>query len=126
MIQTRDLIGKPFLYNARGPEEYDCWGLVRECWRRWHGQELPDYPSSTDPRINGDTVNDVTASAHWKRVEGAFPGTVVVMRVRQYGAHVGFVTSSTRVLHTLQGIGVTHSRLATYRRQIMGAYVYAA
>jgi len=38
----QDLIGKPYAHGARGPEEYDCWGLCVEIYKRG-GIVLPDY-----------------------------------------------------------------------------------
>ena len=37
-----DLVGQPFKEGARGPNEFDCWGLVREVAKR-SGTELPDF-----------------------------------------------------------------------------------
>ena len=123
-MQTYDLIGKPFAYHARGPESFDCWGLVRECYFRWHGVELPDYPSTRSPRANDVEISGALKEKRWQRVERPFPGAIALMRVRNFGSHVGFVTSPTRMIHTLQGMGVTSVKTSTFKNQIIGAYVY--
>jgi cell wall-associated NlpC family hydrolase len=46
MTPINDLIGKPFVMGARGPDAYDCWGLVREVMQRMRpGLALPDWAS---------------------------------------------------------------------------------
>jgi len=42
MINIADLVGKPFKSGGRGPDEYDCYGLVIEIYRRL-GIEIPNY-----------------------------------------------------------------------------------
>ena len=37
-----DLIGRPFVDGGRGPENFDCWGLATDVFRR-HGKILPDF-----------------------------------------------------------------------------------
>lgn len=37
-----DLIGKQFVPGGRGPDGFDCYGLVKEIYRR-RGIELPEY-----------------------------------------------------------------------------------
>lgn len=116
-----DLIGVSFRYGARGPDAYDCWGLARECWWRWHGVELPEYRSSTLPAENASEFARA-AERGWVRLEAPRPGSLVLMRIHGFGAHVGFVHSQTRLLQALEGLGVVESRITTYRRQIIGAY----
>jgi cell wall-associated NlpC family hydrolase len=43
-----DLIGTPFRRGARGPDEFDCYGLVKFLIERATGREVPDYQSPTD------------------------------------------------------------------------------
>ena len=46
MTEVNDLIGKPWRLGARGPDAYDCWGLVREVMQRMRpGLPLPDWAS---------------------------------------------------------------------------------
>lgn len=43
LAHVQDLIGKPYVHGARGPDAFDCWGLCMEICGRG-GWELPDYP----------------------------------------------------------------------------------
>lgn len=118
-----DLIGKPFEYGGRGPDVYDCWGLVIECYRRWHGVTLPDQVSTPSPRKNAKLMGEV-AARDFEKLLGPQPGSVLMIRVGQFGAHVGFMISPTRMLHTLEETGATCVRTSLYERQILGAYRY--
>jgi len=42
IADVQDLIGRPYVHGARGPEAFDCWGVCAEVYRR-RGVELPDY-----------------------------------------------------------------------------------
>ena len=46
-LKYEDLLGKKFKYNGRGPDEYDCYGLVKEIYNRL-GIELPEFASTDD------------------------------------------------------------------------------
>lgn len=61
----------------------------------------------------------------WKQLPEIQEGSVLLIRVKRYGAHVGFVHSKTRFLQALEGFGVVESRTHKYQRQIIGAYQYA-
>jgi len=42
-LNINDYIGKPYKVGARGPEFYDCWGLVCAIYKNALGVELPDW-----------------------------------------------------------------------------------
>lgn len=60
----------------------------------------------------------------WQSLPQIEEGSVLLIRVKRYGAHVGFVHSKTRFLQALEGFGVIESRTHRYERQIIGAYRY--
>lgn len=41
-------IGTPHVTNGRGPDGYDCWGLMLAVWRDQRGIELPDFQAPND------------------------------------------------------------------------------
>lgn len=52
-VEYKDLLGKPFRWGARGPDAFDCWGLVMAVFRR-AGVDLKDPTEySDDPKIDG-------------------------------------------------------------------------
>lgn len=42
-----DFVGLPYREGARGPDAYDCYGLVAAVFRAVHGVELPDWYQDT-------------------------------------------------------------------------------
>ncbi|MDX5412901.1 MAG: C40 family peptidase [Rhodobacterales bacterium] len=123
MTCFNDLIGVEFEYGGRGPESFDCWGLVQECHRRWHGIELPDYRSSSN-RSENAAVMAAEGKRLWTQLPEIEPGAVLLLRVGRFGSHVGFAHSRTRFLQALEGFGVMESRVSRFERQIIGAYRY--
>ncbi|HEV7284694.1 MAG TPA: NlpC/P60 family protein [Kaistia sp.] len=122
-----DLIGRPFAYGGRGPEAYDCYGLVMEMWRRVHGTELPDYGSPEKLALISLHMHRA-AGRDWVRVDDFTPGSVVLFRVEGFGAHVGFVLPYRRFLHAWHETGgVTREALDTadWRERRIGCYRFA-
>lgn len=118
-----DLIGVEFEYGGRGPSSYDCWGLVQECYRRWHGVDLPDYRSTSNASENA-VLMEKEGLRLWRQLPSIEKGSVILIRVKRLGAHVGFVHSDTRFIQSLENMGVIESRIDKFQRQILGAYKY--
>lgn len=118
-----DLIGVEFEYGGRGQGSLDCWGLVREAYRRWHGIDLPDYRSSPDHTANA-MIMEAEGQRLWRRLDEIAVGSVILMRIQGIGAHVGFVHHRTRFLHAREHTGVVEAKTRDYRRLIIGAYQY--
>jgi cell wall-associated NlpC family hydrolase len=114
-----DLIGKPFAWKGRGPDTFDCYGLVEEIERR-HGRRVPDYLSPTTFQTISDLVNK--SVSHWTPCEMG-PGAVVTIRVGRYVSHVGVVLPHGRMLHSWERSGgVCIERLDQWSARITGAY----
>lgn len=119
--EQAELIGVPFEYGGRGPDSFDCYGLVKHLYEREHGVVIPDYKSPSDaPRINALFAGNVQL---WQEVERA-PGTVLLVRTRILN-HVGFVVNDRQFMHTwhLSG-GVVCERIQDWERRIIGYYKY--
>lgn len=123
VTELSDLIGKPFVYGARGPAEYDCWGLAMEVHWRWHGVHLPDQASSVNLKANADIVSRCLDSGDWAALQKPVPGSVIIMSVRSVGAHIGFVISPTKFIHAVEDQSVMIERL-NHRMRVIGAYSY--
>jgi cell wall-associated NlpC family hydrolase len=118
-----DLIGKPFEYGARGPDKFDCYGLVIEMHRR-RGFVIPEYVSPT--KLEEIAVLMAGEKRHWQLLATPEPGCVVAIRVRRMVAHVGVVISRTDFLHTWERThGVTLEPLSLWERHIEGFYRFA-
>jgi len=105
-----DLVGKPFLWGARGPDAYDCWGLVAEALNR------VDLPVPPDLMLPDDTVEHTTrtleqqiASPAWVLQTKPEPGDVAALSTNKRIHHVGVLTP-WGVLHTAARCGAVISR----------------
>lgn len=125
MIETEDLIGIPFDYGGRGPETYDCYGLLMECWRRAYGVELPEFRSS---RIAARNALVMARNMHrWREVE-ARPGAGVLLKTKGgVASHVGFLLEQDRMIHTWEKSGgvLIEPLWGDWRNRIVGFYDYA-
>lgn len=122
--ELADLIGVPFEYGGRGPLSYDCYGLVKECWRRMHGVELPDFLSPTDP--GAQAAVGILQLMQWQPVAPA-PGVMAAIRIGSLTRHCGFLIDEDTMLHAWEfSHGVTLVRLNDeWRRRITGYYRHA-
>ncbi len=121
MIEFEDLIGTPFAYNGRGPDFYDCYGVVLEMYRRWSGIEVPDYVSPSEGSLITGLFHD--AIRHWMPAD-VRPGVMIAMRVPG-NVHLGFIVDHHRMIHAWEGSGgVVVEPYRVWDRRIMGAYHY--
>lgn len=122
-FDVQDLIGKPFERGGRGPDAYDCFGLVMELMRRDGAAAIPDYPAPPDLSDVEKVVKEVIGD--WKECEPR-PGCVILFRIKGYGCHVGYLLDRRRFVHTWEGShGVTIERMNDWKRRVIGYYEYA-
>lgn len=115
-----DLIGKPWLRGARGPEAYDCLGLVLEVARRL-GRPLPAYVSDA-AELHRQLAEGGAALGGLPEIDGPEPGAVALLR--GLPAHLGIMLDRYWMLHSVEGIGCLRERIAspTLARRIAGFY----
>lgn len=127
MLQIDKLLGKPFVNGGRGPDNYDCWGLVCEVFRMY-GMELPDYKISCEDVSRIHNEIDVQKQ-YWSRCEtGEIPTpALVVLRFNQaiFCNHTGVYIGDGRFIHTAEKMGVHIDRTDSpaWRRKIEGFYI---
>ena len=127
--QADDLVGTPFEYGGRGPDSYDCYGLVKEIYKR-EGVELPDFIYSKDVADDPLRYSFFEAlmgggKSSWTRIKGPKLGSVVHLQVFGYGCHIGVVSKYNRFYHAWQlSGGVTQERLEPWKRRVLGYYKY--
>lgn len=110
-----DLLGKPFCDGARGPEDYDCVGLLLELERR-RGVELPEWGSHAR-ELRG-------ALAHWQPVTDPEPGDGILFTSDRPLWHVGVVCGGGYMIHAHPGCGVARVRYDAFpwHKRIRGFY----
>lgn len=117
-----DLIGVPFKYGGRGPDTFDCYGLLMKLYKDEHGVDLPDIRS-------GDNLHTIAAQMagrlHLYEEVKKQPGTIILFKVRGMASHVGYYLGKDKFIHTWeQSGGVVIERLSTWDKRIIGFYKY--
>jgi cell wall-associated NlpC family hydrolase len=129
MIDLSDLIGKPYSRGGRGPNAFDCWGLIMEVAKR-AGIELPDIEVPKNEVKRGRIVS-VQKRDNFIRLERFEPYCLVLLRIiddnNNLAWHVGFVLENCgRFIHTTGKMGVNISSLGDpkWNLHIEGFYRY--
>ena len=126
MIWPARYVGAPFKDGGRGPDVFDCWGLVSQVYRDQLGIDLPHYGeiSAADLLRVRREIMAGAASEPWRQVTDPREFDVAVMRLptgRGHG-HVGVLTDPRNVLHVEAGSGAAIEQLnsVTIRNRVMG------
>ena len=121
MDKCTDLIGTPFLFGGRGPDFFDCYGLVMECSRR-NGVVVPDFGFSSDQALISAMMG--STMPQWQETPCG-PGAVVLLRVGRYVSHVGYMIDNDQMIHTWDASGgVLIERIDVWKQRIVGFYKY--
>ena len=92
LLDVNDLLGKPYQAHARGPNAYDCYGLVIEVEKRL-GREMPDlYKRLADGEDRDFDPHDVSISS---QISG-----IVKTDTPSFGDVVLFFDDKGRIFHT--------------------------
>lgn len=116
------LIGTPFEYGGRGPDTYDCWGLVLELLKR-DGLDPPSYTSVKDKAVIASMMANATTL--YEKLDKPEPGHVVLFRAGRHACHVGYVLPYEKFIHTWEKSGgVCIEPLENWKHRIVGYYKY--
>lgn len=105
-----DLLGKPFAYHGRGPDAYDCWGLVREICARG-GISLPDHASSAVPEEQWNGIKEDAERYYWLVTEPRPLDIVLFQILPRYVTHCGVCVGNGRFVHIMSKISVAREEL---------------
>lgn len=117
-----DLIGRPFLSGGRGPDAFDCYGLLIEVFRR-RGRDVMPHNTPGDGELADFVL--ATVGAEWHRIPEPTPGCGLLFRDRGAARHVGIYLGQDRFIHSNSRLGqVAVERLAAVRSflPMLGAY----
>lgn len=120
MDKYAELIGVPFEYGGRGPEKYDCYGLLKKLFKD-DDQNIPDYLSPTDgARITALMLGELHL---WKECA---PKSGRALLFKLFGnMHVGYCLGNGRFIHTWeQSGGVVIERMSDWEVKLIGCYEY--
>ncbi|CAG9228904.1 C40 family peptidase [Burkholderia vietnamiensis] len=120
-----DFLGIPFELGGRGPDSFDCYGLVMHLTELATGKRPPDYGVSGDAARIGAMM--ACARVYWKKLDGPKPGCCVLFRMGRHINHCGYVIDANRFIHAWDKTGgVTIERLSDWEKskRIFGFYEY--
>jgi cell wall-associated NlpC family hydrolase len=116
-------IGAPYREGARGPDAYDCWGLVRAALAE-AGLVLPDA-QAVDRAAMDACIAAQARSGAWDLVTDPQPGDLLLLGPAPRRLwHIGLQTQAG-VLHTTPSTGACLQPLAALRRSLLWRHVEA-
>lgn len=99
-------IGLPFERLGRGPEAYDCWGLVRAVYADRLGLALPEHGGIAPEDVGRIGPLMARPPEVWRIVAAPRALDVMVASARpgsRVPCHVGVMVDARRVLHVARG-----------------------
>lgn len=114
-------IGLPYADGGRGPEAFDCWGLVRHVLAREFGVELPRYEYG-GVESRRDLIDSL---AEDYRPAAPQAGAIALCHLPGRRPHVGVCVDAVTVLHTREATGAVLERIDSHlmRNAIRGFYL---
>lgn len=115
MMDIAALIGRPYAPGARGPDAFDCWGLVVHVLASGFAVAAPDV-ARTDCGLRAARrlFDEHAGNAGWLPTPVPSPGAVALMGTAGRPAHAGIaIADGARlgVLHALEREGVVFDAL---------------
>lgn len=114
MHWSQNYIGKPWKAGAKGPDCFDCWGLLWHVYKYQKGIELPfliDLDSKDPIAVNAAFENQTVTEKLWVEIET--PEELCGVAIgRRYYAHVGVYTSADGglIIHAVDNHNVLAQR----------------
>lgn len=105
---ANNYVGKPWVSGGRGPESFDCWGLLVWVYAHHYGRTLPEYAHHDATSQDGNRRLFQREKADWQEVLAYKDGDAVAISAGKRFHHVGVYldTDGGLILHACQGKGV--------------------
>ena len=116
-----ELIGKPYEPGARGPDSFDCWGLVTHVFKDAWGIDLPLFAgldSVSNMRESVETIENGLNGPDWEELPAPVHGCLLAMSRSKVIHHVGvwLEIDGGLCLHALDGCEVVAQNLSRLRQ----------
>lgn len=109
-----DYIGLPYVPGARGPDAFDCYGLVKLIYDEQYGEILPDWLGDhLDLKQRSKALDDIVCGGTWTDTEDPADGDIVICYRTRAAYHIGLFYAGG-VIHSLEGVGVIYEPLARF------------
>jgi hypothetical protein len=122
-----DLLNKQFEYGARGPNTFDCYGLLMEVYRR-RGIILEDLISPDNKGLINAVVEE--KKIDWIQIDKPEPFCAVTFKVKGlYSTHIGVILPDLNsFIHCIEKKQVAIEKLnhLLWKNRISGFYKYAS
>jgi hypothetical protein len=106
-MQIHEYLGKPWVSMARGENgTFDCWGLVREYYKKELLIDLPIYILEPKNVLQiARAFRGEKEGANWEEIDALEKDCVVVFGFSRASHHIGVCVDvqTDLVLHTLEG-----------------------
>jgi cell wall-associated NlpC family hydrolase len=99
-MKVAKYIGIPFAPRGRGPDAFDCWGLVAYIYAVELGVELPAYVYEEEDQF--DTIAAARNDGYWREVDEPSIWDVALFTA-QGRPHVALCIDNQRMLHVPEG-----------------------
>jgi cell wall-associated NlpC family hydrolase len=124
---SNDYIGIPYKLHGREIEEgLDCWGLVRQVYRRELGIELPSYADEYTTSVDGEGFQGAKGveETEWQKVSTPREFDAVWCKIAGIECHTGIFLASGRMLHAMMGNDSCIVNLSTigWERRVVQCY----
>lgn len=113
-------VGRPWVAGARGPDAFDCWGLLCDVYAKHYGIKLEHY-AGVDPKDTRKVSRLLAAATDgqplWKRLQTPSDGCAVAMSTGRAFHHVGVWLDLDKgiVLHAMDRLNVLAQSLSGLR-----------
>jgi cell wall-associated NlpC family hydrolase len=119
-------IGKEYEAFARGPDKFDCLGLVIDIYKEVHSIDIFDhaYNNTHAFKENSEFYSIEEKTGKWDEIISPAKYDLVVFDIGGYPVHVGVMIDSKRFIHAHEScnIAVESIESVKWRTRINGFY----
>lgn len=121
MLEYIDLLGKPFKFGGRGPDYYDCAGLMWELSKRL-GYTPIDFNHIVESNARNDGLIDYFAN--YEMIQSIEQYSIILFNHECYNmvVHVGMAVDNYQFIHTTSKTNVIVDKLKEWTCRINSIY----
>lgn len=125
MINLNDLIGKKFNEDGYGPDEFSCYGLAVEVFKRY-GLEIPKTNISVCAcKEVSEAEIDRHIHLYWQEVrQPCLPCVVLIASQPGFAQHIGIHIGNRQMIHVSKNRNVCVDKIKNWEHRIVGYYQY--
>lgn len=123
-------IGLEFKSKGRGPDRFDCWGLVIAIYQEQFNIKLPSYVDSYTDAGNARDISNLLIVAderlNWISISKGSEriSDLILLRMKREPMHIGLILTKNTFIHIHSGIGSVIQRYdgLVWERRVIGFY----